>query len=100
MVPRGLPEDFAGIFWSTNDGQLDLLLIQPEVHLPHAAQLRKLAKDEIDGSPHPSIGIFLDAIIRSFDVPDGDPSNQGAALRLLQQRRLRTLAETSRLPFR
>src|SRR5258708_16485089 len=93
MVPRGLRKDLARIFWSTTDGQLDLLLIQPEVNLPHAAHLCKLAKDQVDGRPDPGIGIFLDAILRSFDVADCNASNQGATLRLLQQRRLRTLAE-------
>ncbi len=73
---------------------MNLLLIKPEINLPCAAQLRKLAKDQIDGGPDPGIGIFLDAVIRSFDVPYGDPLNQGASLRFLQQRRVRALAET------
>src|SRR5665213_2189833 len=94
MIPAGLPDDLARRFWPANDRQLDLLLIQPEIDLPHAAQLRKFAKDQIDGGPDPGIRIFLDAVVRSFDVPDRDPSNQGAPLRLLQQRRVRTLAKT------
>src|SRR5665213_2007021 len=94
MVPSGLPDDLAQRFWPANDRQLDLLPIQPEIDLPHAAQLRKFAKDQIDGGSDPGIRIFLDAVVRSFDVPDRDPSNQGAPLRLLQQRRVRTLAET------
>jgi hypothetical protein len=44
----------------------------------------KFAKDQIDSGPDPGIRIFLDAVDRSFDVPDRDPSNQGAPLRLLQ----------------
>ena len=94
MVPRGPPDDLAPIFCPASDWQLDLLLIKPEINLSYAAQLRKLAKDQTDGGPDPGIGIFLDAVIRSFDVPDGDPSNQGAALRLLQQCRVRPLAKT------
>src|SRR6266550_8103273 len=94
MVPSGLPDDLARIFWPASDWQLNLLLIKPEINLPCAAQLRKLAKDQIDGGPDPGIGIFLDAVIRSFDVPYGDPLNQGASLCLLQQSRVRTLAET------
>src|SRR5260370_28331559 len=94
MVPRCPPDDLARIFCPASDWQLDLLLIKPEINLPYAAQLRKLAKDQTDRGPHPGIGIFLDAVIRSFDVPDGDPSNQGATLRLLQQCRVRPLATT------
>ena len=94
VIPNGLPDDLAHVFWPANDWQLNLLLIKPEIDLPHAAQLRKFAKDQIDGGPDPGIGIFLDAVIRSFDVPNGDPLNQGASLCLLQQRRVRTLAET------
>jgi PAS domain S-box-containing protein len=77
-----------------SDGQLDLLLIKPEINLPCTAQLRELAEDQIDRSPDPDIGIFLHAVIRSFDVPNGHPSNQGTSLRLLEQRRVCTLAET------
>src|SRR2546422_8974570 len=84
MVPSGLPDDLARIFWPASDWQLNLLLIKPEINLPCAAQLRKLAKDQIDGGPDPGIGIFLDAVVRSFDISDRDPSNQGTPLRLLQ----------------
>src|SRR5437660_3194226 len=94
MVPSGPPDDLARIFWPASDWQLNLLLIQPEINLPCAAQLRKLAKDQIDGGPDPGIGIFVDAVIRSFVVPNGVALNQGASLCLLQQRRVRTLAET------
>src|ERR1019366_8763781 len=94
MVTSGLPDDLAHIFCPASDWQLDLLLIKPEINLPYAAQLRKLAKDQIDGDPDPGIGIFLHAVIRSLDVPNGDPSNQGTSLRLLEQRRVRTLAES------
>jgi len=93
VVPRRLPNDFLCVFRSTHDGQLYLLLIQPEVNLSHAAQLRKLAKDQIDGSPDPAVGIFLDAIIGSSDVSNGHSSNQVPPLRHLHQCRLRTLAK-------
>src|ERR1035437_1179764 len=94
VVPSGQPDDRTPLFWPANDRQLNMLPIKPEIDLPHAAQLRKFAKDQIDSGPHPGIRIFLDTVVRSFDVPDRDPSNQGAPLRLLQQRRVRTLAET------
>jgi len=94
VVPSGQPNDLARFFWPARNRQLNLLLIQPEIDLPHAAQLRKFAKDQIDGGPDPGIRIFLDAAVRSFDVPDRNPSDQSAPLRLLQQRRLRTLAKT------
>src|SRR5664279_3278915 len=84
VVSSGLPDDLAHRFWPANDRQLDLLLIKPEIDLSHAAQLRKFAKDQIDSGPDPGIRIFLDAVVRSFDVPDRDPSNQGAPLCLLQ----------------
>src|ERR1035437_6423029 len=76
VVPSGLPDDLAHLFWPANDRQLNMLLIQPEIYLPYAAQLRKFAKDQIEGGPDPDIRIFLDAVVRSFDVPDWDPSNQ------------------------
>src|SRR5437660_1323603 len=44
VVPRRLPNDFLCVFRSTHDGQLYLLLIQPEVNLSHAAQLANLRK--------------------------------------------------------
>src|SRR5277367_3842761 len=53
MVPSGLPDDLAQLFWPANDWQLDLLLIKPKIDLPHAVQLRKFAKDQIDGGPDP-----------------------------------------------
>ncbi|HZY41347.1 MAG TPA: hypothetical protein VFF59_05020, partial [Anaerolineae bacterium] len=94
VVPRGQPNDLAHLFWTASDRQLDLLPIKPEVDLPYAAQLRKFAKDQIDSGTDPGIRIFLDAVVRSFDIPDRNPSNQGTPLRLLQQCRVRTLAET------
>jgi len=55
-------------------------------------------KDQLDRGPDPGIGIFFHAVIRSFDVPNGHPSNQGTSLRFLEQRRVRTLAETAVKP--
>ena len=75
MVPSGLRYDLARIFCPASDCQLELLLIKPGINLPYVAQLRKLGKDQIDGGPDPGIGIFLDAVMRSFDVPKADPSN-------------------------
>jgi hypothetical protein len=62
---------------------LYLLPIKPEINLPDIAQLCKLAKDQIDGGLYPGIRVFLDPIVRSSDVPDRDPLNQGSTLRLL-----------------
>src|SRR5450432_3887998 len=93
MVPSGQPDDLSYLLGPANDRQLNMLLIKPEIDLSHAAQLRKFSKDQIEGRPDPGIRIFLDAVVRSFDVPDRGPANQGAALCLLQQRRLCTLAE-------
>src|SRR5664279_5057430 len=45
MVASGLPDDLARLCCPASDGQLDLLLIEPEINLPCAAQLRELAKD-------------------------------------------------------
>src|ERR1017187_3298573 len=94
VVPSGQPDDLTHLFWPASDRHLDLLPVKPEIDLPHATQLRKVSKDQIDSGPDPGIRIFLDAVVRSFDVPDRDPSNQSAPLRLLHQRRLRTLAKT------
>ena len=94
VVPSRLPDHLSRVFWPASHWQLDLLLVKPEIDLPRATQFRKLAKDQIDGGSNPCIRIFLDTVFRSFDVPDRDPSNQGAPLRLLQQRTVRTLAET------
>src|SRR5258708_19162987 len=99
VVPTRLPNDLAQLFCAPSDRQLNLLLIKPEMNLPHAAPLRKFAKDQIDGGSDPGIRIFLDAVVRSFDVSDRDPSNQGAPLRLLQYRGVRTLAEPGDFHF-
>src|SRR5215472_14504744 len=88
-----LPNDFLCIFRSTHDGQLYLLLIEPEVNLSRAAQLCELAKDQIDDGPNPGVGILLDTTIGSFDVSNSHSSNQGPSLRHLHQCRLRTLAK-------
>src|SRR5437667_3102876 len=41
VVPSGQPDDLAHLLWPANDRQLNMLLIKPEVNLPHATQLRK-----------------------------------------------------------
>jgi len=70
-----------------------LLPIQPEEDLSHAAQLCKSAEDQRDGGPDPGIWILLDVVLRSFEVPDRNPPNQGNPLRLLQDRGLCALSE-------
>src|SRR2546428_8876855 len=94
VIPSGRADHPARVYWPASHWQLDLLLVKPEIDLPRATQFRKLAKDQIDGGSNPCIRIFLDTVFRAFDVPDRDPSNQGAPLRLLQQRTVRTLGET------
>jgi len=74
-VPNRLPNDLAHSFCSASGRQLDLLLIQPEMDLPHATEFRKFAKYQIDGGPDPGIRIFLDAVVRSFYISDRNPPN-------------------------
>src|ERR1035438_9314304 len=38
VVPSGQPDDLAPFFWPARNRQLNLLLIQPEIDLPHATQ--------------------------------------------------------------
>src|SRR5881396_586519 len=73
VVPSGQPDDLAHLLWPASNRQLNLLLIKPEIDLPHAAQLYKFSKDQIDSGPDPGIRIFFDAVVRTFDVPDRDP---------------------------
>ena len=93
VIPSRSPDDLLRLFWAPRDGQLNLLPIQPEEHLSHAAHLRKFAEDQINGGPDPGIGILLDAVLGSFDISNRNPSHQGTPLRLLQNRRLCALAE-------
>ncbi len=99
MVSSRLTDDFAYRFRPARDRQLNLLLIQPEKHLTHAAQLREFPKDQIDGGAEPGVRIFLDPVIRSLDVSDGDSPDQHAPLCFLSQRRVRTLAKARKLHF-
>ena len=93
VISGGLPHDLARLVWSAQDRQLDLLLIQPEIGLPHAAQFRELPKDQIQGGSDPGVRIFLEAIVPSLDVPGRGPPNQGASLRLLPNRGLGALTK-------
>jgi hypothetical protein len=99
VVSSRPPGDFAHRFRPARDRQLNLLLIQPEEHLTHAAQPGEFSKEQIDGGLDPGIRIFLDPVIRSFDVPDWDSTDQGASLRFLPQRRRRSLAEAGKFHF-
>src|ERR1035437_7409467 len=36
VVPSGLPDDLARLFWPASDWQLNMLPIKPEIDLPHA----------------------------------------------------------------
>jgi hypothetical protein len=81
------------------DRQLNLLLIQPEKRLTHAAQLREFSKDQIDAGADSGVRIFLDPVIGSFDVSDWDSLDQGAALCFLAQRCVRALAEARNFHF-
>src|ERR1700692_3849679 len=67
VVPNRLPDNLTRVFWPASNRQLHLLLVQPEIDLPYAAQLRKLAKDETDCGLDPGIRIFLDAVVWSLN---------------------------------
>ena len=70
-----------------------MLLIQPKIHFPGTAQLRKFAENEINRGLNSNVWIFLDALVGPLYISDGDALDQRASLSLLPQCRMRALTE-------
>ena len=97
VVDRQLPDHLAAFRTVFGRRQRQALLAHPEMDLPDGLQLGELGEDERDRLLDATIGILLDAIVRSLEVADRHGEEQLAAPRLLLQGFERALAEQRQL---